>query len=110
MPVSSLCSIVGLSARSLRNAFYSVRGISPKRWMDTERLQGVRRVLSDGCSGRVTVTRVASDFGFFELGRFAATYRKVFGEAPSETLRGTRRTAQTTRPDGHRGYADVGTT
>jgi transcriptional regulator GlxA family with amidase domain len=101
--VSSLCRIVGLSERSLRDAFYSVRGISPKRWMVNERLQIVRRALSDGDSAPITVTGVATSHGFFELGRFAATYKQAFGESPSETLRGTaRRSIQHgTRTRGH---------
>jgi AraC family transcriptional regulator, ethanolamine operon transcriptional activator len=103
MPISSLSRIAGLSERGLRNAFYSVRSIAPKQWMLAERLKGVRRVLSDGCSGAVTVTRAASDFGFFELGRFAATYRRAFGEAPSATLRGTRRNAHKTHAPIHEG-------
>jgi len=34
----------------------------------------------------VTVTEIATSFGFVELGRFSVEYRKVFGESPSETL------------------------
>jgi len=33
-----------------------------------------------------TVTAVAMDHGFFQLGRFSADYRRAFGELPSETL------------------------
>jgi transcriptional regulator GlxA family with amidase domain len=33
------------------------------------------------------VTRVASRWGFLQLGRFAASYRAKFGELPSRTLR-----------------------
>jgi AraC-like DNA-binding protein len=32
------------------------------------------------------VISIASRWGFLHMGRFAAVYRKRFGEAPSETL------------------------
>jgi AraC family ethanolamine operon transcriptional activator len=34
-----------------------------------------------------TVTQVAFGLGFWDLGRFAGAYRRLFGERPSETLR-----------------------
>jgi hypothetical protein len=33
-----------------------------------------------------TVTDIATEFGFWELGRFSVEYRALFGEAPSVTL------------------------
>ena len=88
-PVSLLTvsRLMGLSERSLRNAFYGVRGMSPMRSMRAERLRAVRRALSERPSPDVTVTGVAIDHGFNELGRFAAAYKQEFGEVPSETLR-----------------------
>ena len=97
MSVSTLCETVGLSERGLRDAFYRVRGMGPKQWMLAERLRCVRRVLSEERSGLITVTSVATDFGFFELGRFAGTYRRAFGEPPSQTLRGARQSAHVTQ-------------
>ena len=63
VPLSRLCRIVGLSERSLRNAFYSVRGMSPKRCLLAERLQGVRQVLSDAGTRPTTVTTLRRTTG-----------------------------------------------
>ena len=104
LPLSQLCLIVGLSERGLRNAFYKVHGVSPKRWIVSERLRWARRALCENASGSITVTVVATDYGFSELGRFAATYRHAFGEAPSMTLRAAPRTP----PASHtKGYLNV---
>jgi transcriptional regulator GlxA family with amidase domain len=86
--IARLCRVVGLSERGLRNAFYDVRGMSPKQCMLRDRLQGVRRALRTRNAKKTTVTSVATDYGFYELGRFAGAYKELFGEAPSETLRG----------------------
>jgi AraC family transcriptional regulator, ethanolamine operon transcriptional activator len=98
VPLSMLCQLVGLSERGLREAFYRVRGMSPKRWNVGVRLQCVRKALTDIRAESTTVTDAAADYGFYELGRFAAIYREAFGEAPSDTLRSTNhRTAATSR-------------
>jgi transcriptional regulator GlxA family with amidase domain len=95
MRVSTLSRMAGLSERGLREAFYRVHGMGPKRWMLAERLKEVHSVLSDAESAPISVTGAATRCGFYELGRFAATYRDEFGEAPSETLRSaTRRFAE----------------
>ena len=86
IPLARLCRLVGVSERSLRNAFYSVHGISPKRWMVAERLQGAQIALREPRDMSITVTGVATGYGFFQLGRFAAIYKQTFGEAPSKTL------------------------
>ena len=91
VPLARLCRHVGVSERGLRRAFYDVRGISPRRYMLAQRLDGVRRALHEADGRPITVTTVATDYGFNELGRFAGKYRQAFGEAPSETLRGTHR-------------------
>ncbi len=87
VPVADLCRIVGLSERSLRDAFHALRGLSPKRCARSDRLREVRRELNAAAGRRITVTNIANRYGFFELGRFAGAYRQMFGELPSATLR-----------------------
>jgi AraC family ethanolamine operon transcriptional activator len=87
LPIAHLSLLVGVSERGLRNAFHAVRGMSPKRCVIHNRLNEVRRALRDPNPSRATVTDIATEFGFFELGRFAGRYKAVFGETPSETLR-----------------------
>jgi len=50
-------------------------------------LTEARRALLLAQDRNVTVTEIATDFGFAELGRFSVEYRAVFGECPSATLR-----------------------
>jgi AraC family ethanolamine operon transcriptional activator len=87
--VSQLSHAVGISERDLRRAFQRVYGTSPKRFMLTERLWAVHRALRGHSSG--SVTQIAVCYGFCELGRFAGSYRKIFGETPSDTRRKNRR-------------------
>lgn len=87
LPIAHLSSLVGVSERGLRNAFNAVRGMSPKRFVIHDRLNEVRRALSDSRAAGTTVTDIATEHGFFELGRFAGRYKAVFGETPSQTLR-----------------------
>lgn len=88
LPIAHLSLLVGVSERGLRNAFNAVRGMSPKRFVIHDRLNEVRRALSDPRATNTTVTDVATEYGFFELGRFAGRYKAAFGETPSATLRG----------------------
>jgi transcriptional regulator GlxA family with amidase domain len=85
--IADLSLLVGVSERGLRNAFKAVRGMSPKRCVIHDRLNQARRALCDPHAIRATVTDIATEHGFFELGRFAGRYKAVFGETPSATLR-----------------------
>ena len=87
LQLSQLCDVTGVSERSLRNACHAVHGTSPKRYLTRRRMEAVRSALVEARPGEATVTRIATDHGFFELGRFAAAYTTLFGERPSDTLR-----------------------
>jgi AraC-like DNA-binding protein len=109
VPLSRLCRLTGLSERGLRNAFYGVHGVGPKRWMLAARLRDVRRALIDARGRPATVTGVAAEYGFYELGRFAAAYKAAFGEAPSKTLHGGDRPSVPPRVSDTGGHTDGAT-
>jgi AraC-like DNA-binding protein len=85
--ISAVCRALAVSQRTLRKAFRETYGLPPCRRLRLLRLSEARRVLLAADRGRVTVTQIATGFGFLELGRFSVEYRKVFGETPSQTLR-----------------------
>ena len=86
LDMPTLCRALAVSERTLRKAFQKSRGLPPCRRLRMLRLSGARQGLLLARSRCVTVTEIATSFGFVELGRFSVEYRKMFGESPSETL------------------------
>jgi len=85
--IGALSRSVGVSERTLRNAFADVYRESPKRYFLNERLRRAQQALCNVRCAGTTVTAVATQYGFYELGRFALQYKAMFGESPSHTLR-----------------------
>ncbi len=84
--VDILAKRFNASVRGLQLAFQSRRGCSPMEFVRQARLWAVRRELRElgGCQQQVRF--VAYKYGLVHLGRFAARYRELFGELPSETV------------------------
>jgi AraC family ethanolamine operon transcriptional activator len=82
-----LCELLGVPERTLHHAFQEGFGMAPKAYLRALRFSAAHGRLRRG-EGPVTV--VATDLGLFHFGRFAAEYRAMFGEPPSETLRRAR--------------------
>ena len=83
-----ICAAVGAAERTLRGACEQHLGMGPIRYLALRRMHLVRRALLRAVSSTTTtVTKIATDHGFWELGRFSVTYRALFDETPSETLR-----------------------
>ena len=82
-----IANAVGVSARTLRDGFQQFRGVSPMQYVRQLRLERARDALR-AAPLDVRVAEIALDCGFAHLGRFAMVYKAMFGESPSETLRG----------------------
>ena len=86
MSVAKVCKTIGSSWSTLERAFAAEFGVSPKVYMQSRRLSSVRRDLIKSEPDTLIVD-VANRWDFWHMGRFAADYRKQFGELPSQTLR-----------------------
>ncbi|HQU49646.1 MAG TPA: helix-turn-helix domain-containing protein [Casimicrobiaceae bacterium] len=86
--VADLCRELGVSRRTLQYSFQEVLGIKPVWFLRAMRLNGVRRELRGGAPGAGTVQDTAARWGFWHLGHFVTEYKQMFGELPSQTLRG----------------------
>jgi AraC family ethanolamine operon transcriptional activator len=84
--IYDLCSRFHVSQRTLEYAFREHFGITPKRYLKTHRLNRVRKTLRQGTERQTAIADIANRFGFWHMGQFAADYRNLFSELPSETL------------------------
>ena len=56
-------------------------------FLKQRRFEAANRALLAADSAETRVTDVALRYGFFQMGRFAVEYRRIFQESPSQTLR-----------------------
>ncbi|MFL5238280.1 MAG: helix-turn-helix domain-containing protein [Rhizomicrobium sp.] len=85
--LTEICAAIGVAERTFRAACEEHLGMGPIRYLTLRRMNLVRRALLRADSSNTTVTRIVTDHGFWELGRFSIAYRALFAETPSETLR-----------------------
>ena len=83
----SLCSAIGVPERTLRVCCTEFLGMSPTRYLLLRRLNMARSALWRANPASASVAEIARIHQFMEPGRFAVTYRAIFGEMPSSTLR-----------------------
>ncbi len=100
--LTEICAKVGVHERTLRNYCLEYLGMSPYQYLWRRRMNQARRALSLSDPAEKTVTTIANDYGFWELGRFSVAYRKLFGESPSTTLRNSADHVQITAHSGIR--------
>lgn len=91
--LSDIIGASGVPGRTLLKHFRDNQGTSPMQYVHRARLVHIRQELSRAKAGD-SVTEIAITWGVHHLGRFAAEYRALFGESPSETLGRSRRSCE----------------
>ena len=87
--IPGLCAAIGVRERTFRVCCNEFLGMNPTRYVLLRRMNMARAALRRADPKTVSVAEIARSCQFSELGRFAVTYRTVFGELPSATLRST---------------------
>jgi AraC-like DNA-binding protein len=82
-----ICTALDVPERTLRTSCKQYLGMGPMNYIRLRRMNLVRRALRTTHPAGLSVSEVASRYGFVDMRRFAARYRKLFGEFPSTTLR-----------------------
>ncbi|WP_123592387.1 AraC family transcriptional regulator [Salinisphaera orenii] len=84
--IDTLARCANVSRRALYTLFKRHTGESPMVFVRRRRLERARDQLRAAVGETDTVTAIALTHGFTHLSRFAAEYRRAFGERPSQTL------------------------
>jgi transcriptional regulator GlxA family with amidase domain len=84
LTVTQLCSVAGVSERTLLYAFVYMFGISPQQYLMHHRLEQARETLKRGSTAGIA--DVADACGIHHAGRFARYFMDKYGEFPSVLL------------------------
>jgi AraC-like DNA-binding protein len=84
--MTDIRAALGVSQRLLRGCCEAHLAMSPSHYRRRRAMENVHRALRSGDPQTTTVSEVAGKHGFRDLGRFAGSYRAIFGELPSATL------------------------
>ena len=85
--LAELCGVSRVSERRVRTAFMDLYDLPPSMFFCLWALSRANERLAAPMDVSETVTSVALELGFGNVGRFAEYYRQLFDEPPSVTLR-----------------------
>jgi|GEM_PF-2281725 len=87
-----LCRLLRISRRTLQYSFEKEAGVSPSHYIRALRLSSVRRRLL--AQPNLSIGKAASLYGFYNQSYFTRSYRQLFLESASDTLRRARLDSQ----------------
>lgn len=81
-----ICAATRASERTVEYAFRDVYGMGAKKFLKMLRLNHVRHQLRTADREAPSIQEMAQNAGFWHMGNFAADYRRLFGETPTQTV------------------------
>ncbi|MBN0989266.1 AraC family transcriptional regulator [Amphritea pacifica] len=84
LSVKSLTDVCHMSERSLYYLFRESESTTPLSYIQQRKIALAHREITAGSAVR-SITQIAMDYGFTNMGRFSQLYRKQVGELPSVT-------------------------
>src|SRR5262249_41198928 len=85
--ISELCSALRVPRRTLHRAFGDTLNMGPVGYLRRRRVSAIQTALKRTDRTWTPIADIALEYGFPDPGRFAAYYRSLFGESPSQTRR-----------------------
>jgi len=84
--IREVARLSGVGRRTLEYAFRDRFGVSPKAFVNIQRMILTRRDLR-ARPDKIPIADIANQWGYWHMGQFARDYRSLFGELPSESSR-----------------------
>ena len=84
--IAMITNKLNIRSTKLYYAFKKEYGITPKKYLKQLRLNAIKKELLLSDPNSVTVNGIAKKYHFRQMGHFAAGYKQLFGETPSQTL------------------------
>lgn len=86
LSVREIAAHIGVTERALQIAFKTHLGLSPRELIRRQRMERIRDELLDDDAPPASVLGVANKWGVRHRSTLLSGYRKLFNEAPSDTL------------------------
>jgi AraC family ethanolamine operon transcriptional activator len=83
--ISSLCTSLGVSRRSLERMFLATLGMSPAQYIRMLQFNRIRKDLLSPQRRNDSIGTIAARWGVWHWSRFSRDYLRTFGELPSTT-------------------------
>jgi len=96
--INNFAKEYGVTEQTLQNAFKSLFGMTPHRFLRNLKLNHVKKELLQADPKKTTIVAIANKWGFTHMGHFSGYYTRLFGENPSATLQRGHTAEDTRKP------------